>query len=139
MWDASRYGRSDAKQKKGETAYPEKGHQHESMLTGHPWMTAVVRDAIGGNAEDMGETCAAWFPVRVYCASGASAVRPGPVVALGVAGVPPDDDVGTFPMNQEGTQPLSPVSSLTACSAESVLNGVDLNQGGLHMTNGCTA
>lgn len=110
MWDASHYGRSDAKRK--ETACLEGGCQREPA--DHPWMTAAVRDCMGGNAEDIGETCAAWVPARVYDASGASAVRPGPVLALGVAGVFPDADVGTFPINHEGTQPLSPVSSLTA-------------------------
>ncbi len=103
-------------------------------------MTAAARDCMGGNAEDMGETCAAWLPARVYDASGASAVRPGPVVALGVAGVFPDADVGTFPMNHEGTQPLSPVSSLTAFIPPYLaLNTLKTNRRDSHMTNGCTA
>lgn len=62
-----------------------------------------------GNADDIGET---WLCV------GTSASRDGPLLiagaelVLGVGGPPPG--VGTFPMNQEGTQPRSPPSSLTA-------------------------
>lgn len=37
----------------------------------------------------------------------------GAPLVLGVCG--PPDCAGTLPMNHEGTQPRSPVSSLTAC------------------------
>jgi hypothetical protein len=63
-----------------------------------------------GNADDIGETWKCWV--------GTSASRDGPLLIagaeleLGVGGAPPG--VGTFPMNQEGTQPRSPPSSLTA-------------------------
>ena len=69
---------------------------------------------MGGNADDMGDTCA-WLPVRsptLYEVSWSPAVRFGAEAALGVAGVP--EDVGTLPMNHDGTQPRSPDSSLTA-------------------------
>lgn len=63
-----------------------------------------------GNADDIGETWKCWV--------GTSASRDDPLpiagaeLELGVGGAPPG--VGTFPMNQEGTQPRSPPSSLTA-------------------------
>lgn len=82
-------------------------------ILGQP--TAVVRPCISGKAELMGDTCA---PVTFPPPLPVSPSTPTEVDRLedmaegfGVAGV---FAVGTFPMNHEGTQPRSPVSSLTA-------------------------
>ena len=102
-------------------------------------MTAVVRVCIGGNADDIGDTCACWLersPAR-YEASWSPAFRLGAVLALGVAGVPEDD--GTLPMNHDGTHPRSPDSSLTAWETNvSFFHRVDRVQHS-RMTNGYIA
>ena len=81
------------------------------------YATVVDRVCIGGKAEDMGETCVcpeASAPNRLESPSVYDADSwCGAPLVLGVCG--PPDCAGTLPMNQEGTQPRSPVSSLTAC------------------------
>lgn len=62
-----------------------------------------------GNADDIGET---WFWVGTSASREDPLLTAGVELVLGVGGAPPG--VGTFPMNQEGTQPRSPPSSLTA-------------------------
>ena len=63
-----------------------------------------------GNADDMGET---WFCIGTSASRDGPLLIVGPELVPGVGGAPPG--VGTLPMNQEGTQPRSPPSSLTAC------------------------
>ena len=63
-----------------------------------------------GNADDIGETWF-WFGTSASREEG-PLLMAGVALVLGVGGAPPG--VGTFPMNQEGTQPRSPPSSLTA-------------------------
>lgn len=62
-----------------------------------------------GNADDIGET---WFWVGTSASRDVPLLIAGAVLVLGVVGAPPG--VGTFPINQDGTQPRSPPSSLTA-------------------------
>lgn len=62
----------------------------------------------------------------------------GPFATLGVAGVP--EDVGTLPINHDGTQPRSPDSSLTAWNVTllAAMRPTSLERYS-RMTSGCNA
>jgi len=62
-----------------------------------------------GNADDIGET---WIWAGTSASSDDPLLIVGAELVLGVGGAPLG--VGAFPMNQEGTQPRAPPSSLTA-------------------------
>lgn len=84
----------------------------------------------------MGETCD--WPLLDPAAS-LSLIEFGPSIALGVGGTPAVA-FDTFPINHDGTQPLSPPSSFTACTCKTSANQLNLGEVNvLHMTNDCIA